>query len=685
MILSFARKIKSRFKSMAEDEESFPFLKRFKNIFIGRAKTLQDKSIFHKLSLVAFFAWIGLGADGISSSCYGPEEAFRNLQGHPMLAIFVAMGTVFTIFIISSSYSQIIKLFPQGGGGYLVGSKLLSPTIGMISGCALIIDYVLTITISVSSGTDALFSFFPETMHSYKLGVAIVGVCLLILLNLRGVKESVLSLTPIFVVFIVSHVFVIIYAIVIKANDFETVSVETSSQLHASISQLGLWGTLFIILKAYSMGAGTFTGIEAVSNGMPILREPRVKTAKRTMLLMATSLSFIVMGLMIAYALYSVQISPTKTLNAVLFDSVTAKWDPFWSKGFILTTLISEAALLFVAAQTGFIDGPRIMANMAIDKWFPKKFASLSDRLVTMNGVLLMGISAIVMMALSKGSVQLLVVLYSINVFITFSISQLGMVKHWWIERGKLEHWKRKLSVNGIGFVLTFFILISVTVIKFGEGGWITLLITGLFIILAIQIKRHYFKTAVRLNKVRQNALSDMQETLSHLPGYDSHHEPASVKYDPNAKTAIILVSGFGGTGLYTFLRINESFNGIYKNFIFIRVGVINSKIYRGSAELDHFKRSVKDDGSKYVKIVNQFGFYGKSIWTIGTDPVSEVYLIVKRLIPLLPNPTFFGGQLVFSKTFFMSQLLHNHTLFSIQKRFFKFGIPIVIFPIKVK
>lgn len=433
------------------------------------------------------------------------------------------------------------------------------------------------------------------------------------------------------------------------------------------------------------MGAGTYTGIEAVSNGMPILREPKVKTARHTMLLMAISLSFIVLGLMVAYALYSVKISETKTLNAVLFDSVTADWSPFWSKGFILTTLISEAALLFVAAQTGFIDGPRIMANMAIDKWFPKKFASLSDRLVTMNGVLLMGLSAMVLMALSRGSVQLLVVLYSINVFITFSISQLGMVRHWWIERGRLDHWKRKLTVNGIGFVLTTFILISVTIIKFKEGGWITLLITGLFIVLAINIKRHYFKTAVRLNKVRQNALSEMRETLAKLPGYDPHKVPEKVKFDPQGKTAIILVSGFGGTGLYTFLRINESFSGLYKNFIFVRIGVINSKIYRGSEELDHFKHSVREDGDKYVKIVNQFGYYGKSVWTIATDPVSEVYTIIKRMTRYIHNPTFFGGQLVFSKTFFMSQLLHNHTLFSIQKRFFKFGIPIVIFPIKIK
>lgn len=670
---------------MTNTGEGFPLAGRIKNIFIGKAKTLQDKSIFHKLSLVAFFAWIGLGADGISSSCYGPEEAFRNLQGHHMLAIFVALGTVFTIFIISSSYSQIIKLFPQGGGGYLVGSKLLSPTVGMISGCALIIDYVLTITISVSSGSDALFSFFPESMQSYKLGVAIIGVCLLILLNLRGVKESVVSLTPIFMIFILTHIFIIVYAILMKAGDFSAASTETANQLHSSVSELGILGTLFIILKAYSMGAGTFTGIEAVSNGMPILRQPRVKTARHTMTLMAVSLSFIVMGLMIAYALYNVQISSHKTLNAVLFDSVTSSWGPFWATSFKLITLVSEAALLFVAAQTGFIDGPRIMSNMAIDRWFPKKYASLSDRLVTMNGVLLMGVSAIVLMAISRGSVAFLVVLYSINVFITFSISQLGMVRHWWIERRKLDHWKRKLTINGIGFVLTTFILISVTIIKFEEGGWVTLLITGMFVLLAIRIKKHYYKTTLSFKKIRLKAISDLHEELEKQPSYDQCKDPEFVKFNPDAKTAIILVKGYGGTGIHTFLRVNESFKGIYKNFIFIRVGIVNTKVYKGSEELEHFKTSVKEDGKKYVKVANQFGFYGKSIWTIGTDPVDEVYMIVKRIVPLLPNPTFFGGQLVFSKTFYLSQLLHNHTIFSIQKRFFKFGLPIVIFPIKIE
>ncbi len=668
---------------MEKTTEGSTIGEKLKNTFIGKAKTLQDKRLFHKLTLVAFFAWIGLGSDGISSSCYGPEEAFRNLQGHTSLAIFVAVGSVLTILIISSSYNQIIRLFPHGGGGYLVGSKLLSPTVGMISGSALIIDYVLTITISVSSGADAIFSYFPAGWQLYKLPFAIMGVCFLIILNLRGVKESVLALAPIFVVFIATHVIAILYGVIIKSYNFTAVASHTTNEIHSTVSQFGVFATFLIVLRAYSMGAGTYTGIEAVSNGMPILREPKVTTARKTMVLMAASLSFMVLGLMVCYMLFDVQLNTHKTLNAVLLGSLTAGWAPFWSGCFVLITLISEAALLFVAAQTGFIDGPRIMANMAIDHWFPKRFASLSDRLVTMNGILMMGIASIILMVISKGSVALLVVLYSINVFITFTISQLGMVKHWWQMHGKESLWKRKLAINGIGLLLSSFILVSVIIIKFRQGGWITLVITGLLIFLAINIKNHYFKTTVKLQKLRLSTFKEIEKLIGQRPCADMKMK--KVRFDKEGKTAIILVSGFGGTGLYTFLRILENFKGVYHNIVFVRVGIINSKVYKGSEELYHFTKQVKEDGAKYVAVANQFGLYGKSIWTIGTDPVNEIYRIVKKLRPRLSGTAFFGGQLVFSKTFYLSKLLHNHTIFSIQKRFFKFGIPIVIFPIKIE
>ena len=156
-------------RAQGDGVEQVPWYTKVKNLVMGGPRNVQDQTIFHKLSLIAFFAWVGLGADGLSSSCYGPQEAFLALNGHTYLSIFVAIGTVLTIFIICSSYSQIVELFPHGGGGYLVASKLLSPTLGMVSGCALLIDYVLTITVSVASGADAIFSFLPPEWLCYRL------------------------------------------------------------------------------------------------------------------------------------------------------------------------------------------------------------------------------------------------------------------------------------------------------------------------------------------------------------------------------------------------------------------------------------------------------------------------------------------------------------------------------------
>ena len=466
-----------------------------KNVFIGRARNLSDKGLFHQTTLIALFAWVGLGADGLSSSCYGPESAFVALQTHTYLSLFVAAASILTIIVICASYSQIIEAFPTGGGGYLVASKLLSPTAGVVSGCALIGDYILTIAISVASGTDALFSLLPMEWQVWKLKFSMGIVIFLTLLNLRGAKESVLLWLPVFFLFVLTYTVAIVYGIASHAGELPGIAQGVASDVQAATSQIGLWGIIVVILRAYSLGAGTYTGIEAVSNGLNSLREPRVATGKRTMVYMGTSLSLVVGGLLLAYLLYHVVPVPGKTLNAVLFEQMTANWPVTPARVFVIAALVSSAALLFIAAQTGFFGGPRILANMAVDRWMPTRFASLSDRLVTENGILMMGAAALVVVLCTQAMVSVLVVLYSINVFITFSLSQLGMVRHWWLERANMPTWKRKLCVNGLGLLLTGGILISLCVVKFSEGGWATLLVTGILIAASFWIKRHYRRT----------------------------------------------------------------------------------------------------------------------------------------------------------------------------------------------
>lgn len=649
---------------------------RIKNIFIGKARNPSDSGLFHKLSLVAFLAWVGLGADGISSSCYGPQEAFLSLGSHTYLAVFVALATVVTIFIISTSYSQIVELFPAGGGGYIVASKLLSPVLGMISGCALLIDYVLTISISIASGTDAIFSFLPLDWQQYKFFVAALGILFLTLLNLRGVKESVVSLVPIFLVFIATHVFTILYVIVSNFFNLPVVLHGTVAETHATYTALGTSGLAILILRSYTMGAGTYTGIEAVSNGMNMLREPRVVTAKKTMSYMAVSLSLLAFGLMLAYLLLNVSHSAGKTLNAIVFEKMSTSWNPQIASIFILVTLISEAALLFVAAQTGFLGGPSVLANMAGDRWFPTKFSILSDRLVTHYGILLMSLAALATLALTKGSVSMLVVLYSINVFVTFVLSQAGMVRHWWNVRAQAPKWKKKIAINGIGFVLTCVILVSMIVIKFYQGAWVTLLITGTLIAASLLIKRHYIYTAKLLHRL--NSL------VAVVDAEIAKKKPIVTQPNRNGRTAVIFVNGYNGLGLHTLLNILRYFGDMFSNFIFVQIGVLDAGNFKSEEKVREVEASVQQDLAKYISYVQCQGHYAQGICRVGIDIVEEASSIAPQIIEQYPRAIFFGGQLVFRKNMLLARWLHNYTVFVVQKRFYDEGIPFFILPIRV-
>jgi amino acid transporter len=650
-----------------------------KNVVIGRARNLSDKSLFHKTSLIALFAWVGLGADGLSSSCYGPEAAFVALKGHAFLSLFVAVAVVLTIIVICASYSQIIEQFPTGGGGYIVASKLLSPTAGVVSGCALIVDYVLTIATSIAAGTDALFSMLPAEWLPLKTAFAAGLVIFITLLNLRGVRESVLLWVPVFFVFVVMYVFAIVYGVASHIGEMPAIAQGVTTDVHTSCAQIGLWGLLVVTLRAYCLGAGTYTGIEAVSNGLSTLREPRVQTGKRTMVYMATSLSFVVGGLLLLYLLYQVSPATGKTLNAVLFEQITTSWPRGLAHGFVITAMASSAALLFIAAQTGFFGGPRVLANMAADRWMPTRFATLSDRLVTQNGILLMGGMALAVVVGTNALVSLLVVLYSINVFITFSLSQLSMVRHWWLDRAKEPAWKRKLCVNGFGLLLTSSILISLCVVKFSEGGWVTLFVTGFLVIMAFWVKEHYTKTQIRLQR-----LNDLVEAAALDKTVGKTGVASTITCDPTARTAVFLVNGFNGLGLHTLLAVSRMFPKVYRNFIFVQVGVLDAGNFKGAREVENLREHSRREVENYPVYMRQQGFYAEAHFELGTDVVDEAAKLCEGIAKRFPQAQFFAGQLVFKDEGLLTRWLHNHTVFELQRRLYQNGWPMLILPVQV-
>ncbi len=663
------------------EQRPLSLFKRIKELVIGGARSPHEAGVFHKLSLVAFFAWIGLGADGLSSSCYGPSEAFAALHEYTYLSVFIAAATALTIFVIASSYQQIIELFPAGGGGYLVASKLLTPKLGMISGCALMVDYVLTIAVSVASGTDALFSmpFFPHEFLQYKLAFSVAAIGILTLLNLRGVRESIGPLVPIFLVFVFAHAFVIVYTFIYHGQELPGMWEKTASATSAAQQNLGTWGMLFLIMHAYSMGAGTYTGIEAVSNGMPILREPRVRTAKRTMTYMWVSLAVTVTGLTLGYLLFNVRPEEGKTLNATLLESVTRGW-PAGGHLFVVVTLISEAALLYVAAQTGFLGGPRVLANMAQDRWFPTRLSMLSDRLVTQNGILLMSGAALVTILLTSGMVTVLVVLYSINVFITFALSQAGMVRHWWQVRRHEPKWNRKLFVSGIGLVLTLFILTWTIIAKFFEGGWTTLVVTGALAAIALLIKRHYNASRRYVEQFDSLAMAALK--VSDLAAAKA--TAPDLKPDPTGRTAVILVSGFNGMGVHLLMNVFRFFGETFKNFVFLQVGMIDTGNFKGADEVKHLQEHIDRTTGQYVDMMRKQGFYAEPAVSVGTDIVEQVETLGQQIVQKYPQAIFFAGQLLFPNDSTLTRLLHNNITFALQRRLYHEGIPFMMLPIRV-
>jgi amino acid transporter len=637
----------------------------------GAPKLLKDPQLFHKMSLIPVLAWVGLGADGLSSSSYGPEEAYRALGSHTYLAILLGVATALTVFIISYAYSRIIEHFPHGGGGYIVATHMLGEKAGVVSGSALLVDYVLTITISIAACADALFSYVPAHLQHAKIVFACVLAVLLIVLNIRGIKESVTVMAPIFLVFVLTHIVLLVDGVFTHTDRIAPLAANFQSGLSHDLSSIGIFGILMLFLRAYSLGGGTYTGIEAVSNGLQIMREPRVQTGKRTMIYMATSLAFTAGTLFLCYSLMGIRPVEGKTLNAVLADGLFAHWPMGSSIAFI--TIFSEGALLILAAQAGFVDGPRVMSNMAVDSWFPHRFAALSVRLTMRNGIVLMGAAAIALLIYTKGSVSALVVMYSINVFLTFSLSQLGMSRFYIKRRHEDPQWIRHLSVHLVGLMLCATILVITTVEKFAEGGWLTLLITSIVIGCCYLIKSHYLSV--------RKGMAQLDEALLDFPTSGPVNQAAPSRTEP---TAIQLVSAYSGFGVHTLLSIVTTFPKTYKNVIFVSVAVIDSGSFKGAEELEALEASARVGLEKYVDLARRLGFAADYRLGVGTDVVESVIEICKELGEEYPRSTVFTGQLTFRLEKFYHRMLHNETAFSIQRRLQWDGLTTVILPIRV-
>lgn len=641
------------------------------------ADTLAREGNF-RASWLALVAWMSLGINSLSSSCYGPQVSFLALGEHDELGLLLAVSTAVTVFVIAVAYNQVVELFPSGGGGYRVATSLLGSRAGLISGAALVIDYVLTVAISVAAASDALFSLVPVVWLPVRPYVSLLLLGLLAWFNLRGGRETFAMQAMIVLGFLLTHTVLITYGTIAHSSTLVSLVPETIDDATTLTSEMGWLFAASLFLRAYSMGASTYTGLEVVSNNVQNLPEPRVRVGKWVMFYMALSLSMIAGGFLVVYKLWAPVPEYGQTLNAVVFRDMLTETGigVGMTDTVLMLVLFLEAALLLLAANTGLQGGPGVLAHMALDSWVPRQFRQLSSRLVTQNGILLMAVLALAVLLWSKGQIELLVILYSINVFLTFTLSLLGLCVHWWRERKETPDWRRRWLVAFIGCLVSTAILLVTLFEKFLDGAWMTVVITGFLIVGCQAVRRHY--DAVR----RELTRADQDFNLRSEPGDD---DLPDLPIDKEQPVAVFLVGKNSSIVMHALMWVHRMFNYHFKSFVFLAVGEIDASSQDSAAARRTLRYRLENSLLALVNLCRREGFCATYRYRFGTDPVEVLDVLVQETMDEYPNSICFASKLVFAEDNIFTRWLHNQTAFNLQRRLHLTGRQMVIIPMKIE
>ncbi len=472
--------------------------KRLKQILFGRplaSDRLEHERLSKKTGLAV------LSSDNISSVAYATEQTLLVLAvlGTAALSYVVPISAVIVglVVLVALSYRQTIFAYPQGGGSYTVAKDNLGTTYGLIAAASLLTDYILTVSVSISSGIAAITSAYPSLIpHAVALGLA--SIVVLMAINLRGVRESGMAFSVPTYVFIVIMLALIVTGIYRGMMGHEAapsagpVRVDPVSAAHTGIGGPLGFALVFLILRGFAEGCVAITGTEAISNGVGAFKSPSAKNAATTLGWMAAILATFFMGTSYLARHYMVMPTPNETVLSQLGHHI------FGGGALYLALQYSTFAILVLAANTAFADFPRLSSILSGDGYMPRQFAARGDRLAFSNGIIALALLAMVLVWLFHGDTSSLIPLYAIGVFICFTLSQVGMVVHWW--RSKDPGWRWRATLNGIGALATAIVFIVQVLTKFTEGAWVVVLIIPSIILLLRKIHKHYesFSAEVR-------------------------------------------------------------------------------------------------------------------------------------------------------------------------------------------
>ena len=455
-----------------------------KSILIGSPiETIREQhERLNKIMGLAVFS-----SDALSSVAYGTEEIlFALVLGGTALLTYsvpIALGIVALVAIVATSYFQTIHAYPSGGGAYIVAKDNLGTYPGLIAGASLLIDYVLTVTVSISAGVAAITSAFPA-LRSHTILMCVLSILFIMIINLRGVRESgkVFSV-PVYL--FVGGILLLIAEGAIKSFSIPSPQAYEIRETATNILPV------FILLRAFASGCATLTGIEAVSNGVKAFRAPESRNAGITLIWMAVLLGTLTIG--IAYFANHFRILPNE--NETVLSQLART---VFSKGIIYYMIqFSTALILVLAANTSFQDFPRLSSIMANDRYLPRQLTSRGDKLVFSNGILLLGFFSALLIVLFSGDTHALIPLYAVGVFTAFTLSQAGMVKHWFVYKG--SGWKKNAVINGAGTVTTGVVLLVIASTKFIHGAWVVIIAIPGLVLLMMKVHYHYLSVAEQL------------------------------------------------------------------------------------------------------------------------------------------------------------------------------------------
>ena len=460
------------------------FYPQIKQFFLGKSLPTSAHSE-ERLSNAAALAV--LSSDALSSVAYATEEILLVLitAGSAALGLSlpIAIAIIALLGIVVLSYRQTIRAYPQGGGSYIVARENLGLYPGLVAGASLMIDYILTVTVSISAGTAALTSAIPA-LQSHTVILCLIFIFLLMLANLRGVKESgQIFMVPTFA-FIVS----IFLLIGIGLFRYSTGQVPVPYPPLPATEGIGL----FFILRAFSAGCTALTGVEAISDGVLAFKAPEWKNARLTLLYLGVILGFMFVGITYLANIYHIVPEEGQTVVSQL-GRIILGTGPVYYFLQIITLLV-----LMLAANTSYADFPRLCYFLARDGFLPRQLSLLGDRLVYSNGIILLSSCAGILAIIFKGEVNAIIPLYAVGVFTSFTLSQAGMVRHWF--QGQTRNWRASAIMNGLGAFATLMVLFVIISTKFLLGAWLVVVAIPLVVVLFAAIHQHYQYVAQRLS-----------------------------------------------------------------------------------------------------------------------------------------------------------------------------------------